>query len=85
MYSARIYVTLKESVLDPQGKTIKSALEHLDFQHVDDVRVGKFFVVRLSVSSEDKARAEIDKMCKKLLVNPVIETYSFEIEKEKKA
>jgi phosphoribosylformylglycinamidine synthase subunit PurS len=84
MYSAKIYVTLKESVLDPQGKTIRSALEHLDFKNVEDVRLGKFFVVRLNVGSVEKAKAEVDRMCKKLLVNPVIETYSFEIEKEKK-
>ena len=80
MYCAKIYVTLKESVLDPQGKTIKHALESLDFQGVEDVRLGKYFVVRLNAASEEKARETIETMCRKLLVNLVIETFSFDIE-----
>ena len=80
MYKAKIYVTLKESVLDPQGKTIKHALESLDFAGVEDVRLGKYFVIRLDTEDENQAKENIENMCRKLLVNPVIETFSFDME-----
>ncbi len=80
MYQAKIYVTLKESVLDPQGKTIKNALEALDFEGVEDVRQGKYFVVKLNRKTEEEARQEVENICRKLLVNSVIEAYDFELE-----
>ncbi|MBN1520885.1 MAG: phosphoribosylformylglycinamidine synthase subunit PurS [Candidatus Aureabacteria bacterium] len=83
MYRAKIYVTLKESVLDPQGKTIKHALESLEFHGIEDVRLGKYFVITMNMDSEKKARDHIENMCRKLLVNPVIETFSFDLEKMK--
>jgi len=79
MFEARIHVTLKRSVLDPQGDTVRSALTSLGFQEVADCRIGKFMVVRLTGRDVDQARAQVDEMCRKLLANPVIEDYVFQI------
>ena len=79
MLEARIHVTLKKSVLDPQGDTVKSGLASLGFSGVEDCRIGKFMVVKLRESDPDKARAQVNEMCRKLLANPVIEEYVFEI------
>ncbi len=76
---ARIYVTLKNGVLDPQGKAIEGALGHLGFNNVDSVRQGKLVEVVVNESDKAKAEASVDEMCKKLLVNQVIEDYSFEL------
>lgn len=81
-YEAKVYVTLKKSVLDPQGSALKHALSTIGFGQVNDVRVGKFLEVTLKQDSEQKAQAKISEMCEKLLANPVIEEYSFEL-KEK--
>lgn len=80
MLTAKIYVTLKSGVLDAQGDTVKSALETLGFRGVEDVRVGKFLVITLDGSTREQATAQVDEMCKRLLANPVIENYSFELE-----
>jgi phosphoribosylformylglycinamidine synthase subunit PurS len=79
MYKATINVTLKKSVLDPQGQTVLHALDSLGFKEAKNLRVGKFF--ELTVDSKDRAKAEsrIREMCDKLLINPVIEEYSFNI------
>ncbi|HTX54317.1 MAG TPA: phosphoribosylformylglycinamidine synthase subunit PurS [Candidatus Baltobacteraceae bacterium] len=79
MVEARIHVTLKKSVLDPQGDTVKSGLASLGFSGVEDCRIGKFMVLKLQESDPQKARAQVDEMCRKLLANPVIEEYVFEI------
>jgi phosphoribosylformylglycinamidine synthase PurS subunit len=79
MMEARIHVTLKKSVLDPQGDTVKSGLASLGFSGVEDCRIGKFMVLKLQESDPQKARAQVDEMCRKLLANPVIEEYVFEI------
>jgi phosphoribosylformylglycinamidine synthase len=76
---ARIKITLKNGVLDPQGKAIQGALGALGFAGVNDVRQGKYIEVDIAEASEAKARAEIERMCKELLANTVIENYSFEI------
>lgn len=76
---AKIYVTLKAGVLDPQGKAINNSLHHLGFDQVADVRQGKFIEVEIKEADEDKAKKYIDEMCKKLLVNTVIENYTFTI------
>ena len=76
---ARIRITLKKGVLDPQGKAIQSALGGLGFSGIDDVRQGKYIEVDLSETSEEKARAAVDRMCKELLANLVIENYSYEL------
>lgn len=76
---ARIKITLKNGVLDPQGKAIEGALSSLGFSGVDDVRQGKYIEVGLSETDETKAKAAVEKMCKELLANTVIENYSYEI------
>jgi len=78
--TARIWVTLKTGVLDPQGKAIAGALDSLGFSGVEDVRQGKFLEVRLASSDEDQARRDVERMCEELLANTVIETYRFELE-----
>jgi phosphoribosylformylglycinamidine synthase len=79
MLEARIHVTLKKSVLDPQGETVKSGLASLGFSTVQDCRIGKFMVLRLNESDPKTAKAKVDEMCRKLLANPVIEEYVFEV------
>jgi phosphoribosylformylglycinamidine synthase len=76
---ARIKITLKAGVLDPQGKAIQSALGALGFDGVNDVRQGKYIEVDVAGMSEEKARAEIDRMCRDLLANTVIENYTYEL------
>ena len=80
MLKAKIYVTLKAGVLDAQGDTVKSALETLGFKGVGDVRIGKFLVITLDGRTREEATAQVDEMCSRLLANPVIENYSFELE-----
>jgi len=81
MYLAKIYVTLKPTVSDPQGLTIKGALHNLGFTGVASVRAGKYMEVKLEGNGQGIAYRQVDEMCKKLLANPVIETYTFELEK----
>jgi phosphoribosylformylglycinamidine synthase subunit PurS len=76
---ARIKITLKTGVLDPQGKAIQNALGALGFDGVNDVRQGKYIEVDVAGMSEDNARAEVERMCRDLLANTVIENYSFEL------
>ena len=79
MYLARIYVTLKPAVNDPQGQTVLSSLKSLGFAQVDDVRMGKYLEVRVSEADRSRAEAMVADMCHKLLSNPVIEEYNFEL------
>lgn len=80
MFTAKIYVTLKPGVLDAQGDTVKSALETLGFTGVEGVRIGKFMVVTLNSATVEEAKAQVEEMCKQLLVNPIIEDYTFEMD-----
>ena len=70
-----VIVTLKKDVLDPQGKTIKKALESMSFKNVNDIRQGKYFEIDIDEKNQKKAEEKIEQMCKKLLVNFVIEDY----------
>ena len=83
MYKAKINVTLKKSVLDPQGKTVLHALETLGFKEARDLRVGKFFELTLGITDKSEAERKVREMCDKLLTNPVIEEYSYELEQVK--
>ena len=78
MRKVKVYITLKEGVLDPQGKAVQNSLKSLEFNNVHDVRVGKY--MELMVEETENIEAEIDQMCDKLLANPVIEDYSYTIE-----
>ena len=77
---ARVYVTLKQSVFDPQGQTIADALHSLGYKNVGDVRQGKFFELDVSAASADQAKAVAAEVADKLLANPVIESYRVEVE-----
>jgi phosphoribosylformylglycinamidine synthase PurS subunit len=76
---ARIHVTLKSGVLDPQGKAIEHALSNLGFTGVRDVRQGKFIEIELDQTDPARARADLEAMCKQLLANTVIENYAIEV------
>lgn len=76
---AKVTITLKSGVLDPQGKAIEGALAGLGFEGASDVRQGKVIEFRLQETTEAAARAKIEDMCKKLLANPVMENYAIEI------
>jgi len=79
-YLARVYVSLKPTVNDPEGITIGGALASLGFSEVEGVRSGRFFQVLLAATDEDSANEQVNQMCSRLLANPVIETYSFELD-----
>ena len=78
---AHVYVTLKRTVLDAQGKTIADALRRMRYRGVDDVRQGKYFVLDLAATpSLPEAEEEVDRIAREVLVNPVIEEYTFRLE-----
>lgn len=80
MFLAKIRITLKPTVNDPQGQTISSGLNSLGFQSVDSVRAGKYLEVRVSGDKREQVEKDIQQMCDKLLANPVIEEYHYELE-----
>ncbi|MBI5562448.1 MAG: phosphoribosylformylglycinamidine synthase subunit PurS [Deltaproteobacteria bacterium] len=77
---ARIYVTLKKGVLDPQGKAVVGALHSMAFGEVKDLRIGKYMELELDGASKEAAEARLREMCEKLLANTVIENYRIEME-----
>jgi phosphoribosylformylglycinamidine synthase len=77
---ARIFVTLKRGVLDPQGKAIQRSLSHLGFEGVEEVRVGKFMEVRLAAMARAEAEKILQDACQRLLANTVIEDFRYEID-----
>ncbi len=72
---AKLEVYLKETVLDPQGKTIKNALKNLGFDEIEDLRVGKIFYIDLNIEEEGEARRIVEEAAEKLLCNKIIESY----------
>jgi phosphoribosylformylglycinamidine synthase len=80
VFLAKVYVTLKPAVNDPQGLTIQGALQMLGFASVQQVRLGKYLEVHLKEEDRTAAQARVEEMCRKLLANPVIEDYHFELE-----
>ncbi|MBE9139367.1 phosphoribosylformylglycinamidine synthase subunit PurS [Nodosilinea sp. LEGE 07088] len=79
-YSARIYVTLRPSVLDPAGTAVQSGLAHMGYSNVGPIRIGKYIELTLEAASEEAASQQLDRMCDQLLANPVIENYRFELQ-----
>ncbi len=79
MINARVTVTLKNGVLDPQGKAIEGALGALGFEGIDHVRQGKVFDLQIDTADKAKAEAEVKAMCEKLLANTVIENYTISL------
>lgn len=80
MFLARIYVALKPTVNDPQGQTVLDSLKTLGFDSTESVRMGKYLEVRINELEPGKAREAVDGMCRKLLANPVIEEYRFDLD-----
>nr|WP_281721631.1 phosphoribosylformylglycinamidine synthase subunit PurS [Nitrosomonas nitrosa] len=76
---AKIHVTLKHGILDPQGKAIEHALDSLGFKNAENVRVGKYMEVDVNEPDRAKADAQVKQMCEKLLANTVIEEYRYEL------
>ncbi len=80
MAKVKIYVTLKDGVLDPQGQTVEKALDKMGYKDIKEVRVGKFIEIDTKSGDKKKLKKEIDEICDKLLANPNIEKYTFDIE-----
>lgn len=78
-YQAKIYVTLRPSVLDPAGTAVQSGLQHMGYDNVEQVRIGKYVEVKLTAADEAAAKTQLDQICDQLLANPVIENYRFEL------
>ena len=83
MFKAKVDVMLKKSVLDPQGQTVLQALHSLGFKGVESLRVGKHFELTLNSGDLQKAETEIKNMCSHLLINPIIEDYTYHLEEIK--
>lgn len=79
MFLAKIKISLRPGVLDPQGVTVQQALRSLDYQSVQDVKVGKYLEIRMEAANLEAARQEVEDMCARLLANPVIEDYQLEV------
>jgi phosphoribosylformylglycinamidine synthase subunit PurS len=79
-YQAKIYVTLRPSVLDPAGTAVQSGLGHMGHDNVEKIRIGKYIELTLTAADAQAATAQLDQMCDQLLANPVIENYRFELE-----
>ena len=77
---AKIYITLKKDVLDPQGSVIANSLKSLGFNNIEDVRQGKFIEIKLDSKNKETANKQLNEMCEKLLANLVIEDYKVEID-----
>lgn len=80
MASATVKITLKEGILDPQGKTVLRALKSLGYDEVEDLRVGKYMELRLSGEDRERLEERLGEMCEKLLANPIIEDYQMEVD-----
>ncbi len=81
MYLSNIRITVRKSILDPQGKAVEHAVASLGVKGISDVRMGKYVELKIDGNSEAEARRATDEVCKKLLANPVMEDYHFEIER----
>ena len=81
MYIALITITLRKSILDPQGKAVHHAIESLQMSLVEEVRIGKYIEMKINVDTQDEAKHITEEACKKILANPVMEDYTFSVEK----
>jgi phosphoribosylformylglycinamidine synthase subunit PurS len=80
MFRAKVYIRLKKGLLDPQGKAIEGSLKALGVTGVEDIKVGKLIDIQIKAKDKAEAGKKVDIMCKKLLANPVIEVFSYDIE-----
>lgn len=81
MYLAKVIIKLQNSILDPQGKAVQHALDHLGMKNVEEVRIGKYIEMTINTSNENEAKLTAEEACKKLLANEVMENYYFTVEK----
>lgn len=79
MYLAKIKITLRKSILDPQGKAVEHSLHSLGYNNIKDIRIGKFIELKINASTDEEANRITEEACKKLLANPVMEDYNFEV------
>lgn len=79
MYKVKVYVTLRESVLDPQGTAVQKSLKTMGYDEVEDIRIGKYMELTLQKTNRD-IKEVVEEMCERILSNPVIEDYRYEIE-----
>jgi len=80
LYSAKIKITLRKSILDPQGKAVEHSIQSLGFKNILDTRIGKYVELKIDTNSDEEARIVTDEVCRKLLANQVMEDYVFEVE-----
>jgi len=81
LFLAKVIITLRKSILDPQGKAVHHALESLGMNSVQEVRIGKFIEVTINTQRKEEAEKVAEQACKKLLANPVMEDFSYSVEK----
>lgn len=85
MYTAQIKITLRRSILDPQGKTVEHSIQSLGYNNIKNTRIGKYIELKIDASSEMEAKQITDEVCRKLLANPVMEDYTFQITEQREA
>lgn len=83
MYNVKVYVTYKESILDPQGEAVRGAVHRMGYDEIESIRMGKYFEIKVQEHDERSVEEVIETVCDKLLANVVMESYRYEIEKAK--
>lgn len=81
MFKAKVLITRRPSILDPQGKAVEKGAQHLGLTNIKNTRIGKYIEFTVDTNDESSARKEVDEYCNKLLVNPIMEDYEFTLEK----
>lgn len=84
IFTAKVVIKLRESILDPQGKTVENSLKSIGFSAILETRIGKYIELKIDAENEEDARILIENACEKLLANPVMENYSYTLEKSEK-
>lgn len=79
MYTSKINISIRKTILDPQGKAVEHSLKSLGFDTVEDTRIGKYIELKINVKSKKEAEKISEEACRKLLANPVMEDYTFEV------
>ena len=79
MYTAKINISIRKTILDPQGKALEHSLKSLGFDSIEDTRIGKYIELKINVKSKKEAEKISEEACRKLLANPVMEDYTFEV------
>jgi phosphoribosylformylglycinamidine synthase subunit PurS len=81
-FNVKVYVSIKESVLDPQGKTVNEALHHLGYSEIDNTRIGKYITFTINADNKEKATERAKEASLKVLTNPIIEKFEIEVEEQ---